>query len=444
MKRTFLRHAIVLTIDAKDNYYTDGCIVVEDRCIAYVGPEAGRPEIKEGDTVIDLHDKIVMPGLINTHIHSHSPLFRNFGEDVALQTWLNDIMWPAESHLTEEQAYFAALHTCIECISSGVTTFADQFYFTPAVARAVAESGMRAVLCTSIFENGKSDRCQTVRTAEKFLDSWQGRSPLIVPGLGPHAPYSVSEEQWRKIVELSKSYGVLIHTHISETEKENEIFRKQYALSPTQWLEKLGVFECPTLAAHCVHLSDEDIAILKNNDVHISYNPVSNLKLSSGIMPYERLVAKGVHISMGTDGAQSNNTLDLLGDLKIGVLIQKQRLNDPAFLPVSDAVRLVTIEGARALGLENITGSLETGKQADLITIDISQPHLRPLHVDCVKMLYTTLVYCATGRDVSDSMVQGRWLMRDRKLLSLDVVSILNKTENISRLLRAQAGLAPR
>jgi 5-methylthioadenosine/S-adenosylhomocysteine deaminase len=441
MKRTFLRHAIVLTIDAADSYYADGCIIVEDGLIAYVGTEAQRPEIQEGDAVIDLHGKLVMPGLVNTHIHSHSPLFRNFGEDVALQTWLNAIMWPAESHLTEEQAYFAALHTCIESISSGVTTFADQFYFAPAVARAVNESGMRAVLCTSIFEDGRSDRFQTVRTAEEFVGAWQGRNPLVVPGLGPHAPYSVSEEQWRQVVELSKSYGVLVHTHISETEKENKTFHTRYSLSPTQWLEKLGVFECPTLAAHCVHLSDEDIAILRNNDVHVSYNPVSNLKLVSGIMPYERLVGQGVQVSLGTDGAQSNNTLDLLGDLKTGVLIQKQRTGNPAFLTVSDAVRLATIAGALALGLDNVTGSLETGKQADLIAIDIRQPHLRPLHVDSVKMLYTALVYCATGRDVVDTMVRGRWLMRDRELLSLDAASILHRTDSISRLLRAQAGL---
>jgi 5-methylthioadenosine/S-adenosylhomocysteine deaminase len=161
-------------------------------------------------------------------------------------------------------------------------------------------------------------------------------------------------------------------------------------------------------------------------------------------MPYKRLVARGVQVSLGTDGAQSNNTLDLLRDLKTGVLIQKQREGDPAFLPVSDAVRLATVAGARALGLENVTGSLEAGKQADLIAIDIRQPHLQPLHTDSVKMLYTALVYCATGRDVADTMVRGRWLMRDRELLSLDAASILHRTNSISHLLREQAGLASR
>jgi len=442
MSRMFLRHGIVLTVDETDDYYPDGCVVVENGIIAYVGSDTLRPEIKDGDTTIDLSGKLVMPGLINTHVHSHSPLFRNFGEDVSLQTWLNAIMWPAESHLTEEQAYYAALHTCAESVASGVTTFADQFYFNAAVASAVEESGMRAVLCASIFENGKPDRGQTVLTAADFISSWRNRTPLIMPGLGPHAPYSVSAEQWRSIVELSHSYGVLIHTHISETEKENQAFDAQYAVSPTQWLEKLGVFGCPTLAAHCVHLSDEDIAILSKNSVHVSYNPVSNLKLVSGIMPYARLRAGGVQISFGTDGAQSNNTLDLLRDLKTGVLIQKQRERDPSFFPVSEAVRLVTTAGAKALGLENILGSLEAGKQADIITLDMQQPHLQPLHTDSVKMLYTALVYCATGRDVSDTMVGGRWLMRDRKILALDVPSILRKTNSISLLLRKQAGLA--
>jgi 5-methylthioadenosine/S-adenosylhomocysteine deaminase len=442
MSRMFLRHAIVLTIDENDTYYPDGCIVVENGHIVYVGSDAQHPAIKNEDEVVDLHGKLVMPGFINTHIHSHSPLFRNFGEDVSLQTWLNAIMWPAESYLTEEQAYYAALHTCIESIASGVTTFADQFYFTAAVANAVEKSGIRAVLCASIFENGESDRGQTVQAAADFIASWKNKNLLIMPGLGPHAPYSVSAEQWRSVVELSHSYDVLIHTHISETEEENKAFDAKYAVSPTQWLEKLGVFERRTLAAHCIHLSDEDIAILKKNDVHVSYNPVSNLKLVSGIMPYARLIAGGVQISLGTDGAQSNNTLDLLRDLKIGVLIQKQQERNPAFFPVSDAIRLVTIAGAQALGLGELIGSLKAGKQADLIALDIQQPHLQPLHTDSVKMLYTALVYCATGKDVSDTMVQGRWLMRDKKILSLDAPSILKRTNDISLLLRRQAGLA--
>lgn len=441
MTRIFLRHCIVLTIDVDDAYYPDGCIVIEHGKLIFVGADSQHPDIHPDDSVLYMRGKLVMPGLINTHIHSHSPLFRNFGEDVPLQVWLNNIMWPAESHMTQEHAYYAALHTCIESISSGVTTFADQFYFAEMVAKAVEKSGMRAILCSSIFENGKYERGQTVQAAADFIATWNGKNPLISPAFGPHAPYSVSAEQWQAIVELSQTTRTLIHTHISETNSENLKMYAEKGESPTKWLEDLGVFSCPTLAAHCIYLSEEDISIFKKNNVHVSYNPVSNLKLVSGIMPYSRLKTAGVQTSLGTDGAQSNNTLDLLRDLKTGVLIQKQMEKDPAFFSVFDAVRLVTIEGARALGLDSIIGTLEVGKDADLIALDIEQPHLQPLHTDSIKMLYTLLVYCASGKDVTDTMVQGAWLMRDKEFMTLDVHSILESTMHISGQLRKEAGL---
>lgn len=442
MNRIFLRHAIVLTIDEHDAYYPDGCIVIEHEKLIFVGEDAQHPEILPEDSVIDMRGKLIMPGLINTHVHSHSPLFRNFGEDVPLQRWLNDIMWPAESHMTAEHAYYAALHTCLESISSGVTTFADQFYFADSVARAVEKSGMRAFLCSTIFENGKSERGQTVQTAADFISAWKSKNTLITPGLGPHAPYSVSEAQWRSIVSLSQETHTLIHTHISETKKENQKMYAEKGKSPTAWLESLGVFSCPTLAAHCIYVSDEDISIFRKRNVHVSYNPVSNLKLVSGIMPYSKLKNAGVQISLGTDGAQSNNTLDLLKDLKLAVLIQKQKENDPATFSVFDAVRLVTIEGAKALGLDSIIGTLEVGKQADLIALDVQQPHLQPLHIDSIQMLYTLLVYCASGKDVTDAMVQGTWIMRNRVILTLDAHSLLQNTNEISRQLRKAAGLS--
>lgn len=441
MSRTFLRHAVVLAIDDHDSFCADGCVAIADGRIVYVGKDELRPATNDGDINLDFAGKLLMPGLINTHIHTHSPLFRNLGEDAPLEVWLNEIMWPAESFLTEEAAYYAALHTCIESIVSGVTTFADQFYFTPTVADAVAKSGLRAILCASIFANGKPAWGQTVQTAADFVESWKGRNKLITPGLGPHAPYSVNEAQWRDVVQLSLIHDVMVHTHISETEKENKQFDAHYGKTPTRWLDDLGVLSRPTLAAHCVHVSEEDIAILKLRDVHVSYNPVSNLKLVSGIMPYADLTKAGVQVSMGTDGAQSNNTLDLLQDLKIGVLLQKQREGNAAFFPVSEAARLVTMAGAKALGLEKKVGSLEVGKEADIIALDLNQPHLQPLSATSAESLYTMLIYCATGRDVTDTMVAGRWLMRDRNVLSLDVALVLEKTNAFAHSIRMKAGL---
>lgn len=423
MNRIVLRHACVVTLDAEDRYFPDGCVVIEDGSIKAIGPSDSIPPYEEGE--LDFSDKLVMPGLINTHIHSHSPLFRNLGEDVDLQTWLNKIMWPAESTLTSQDAFWAAQLTCLESISSGVTAFADQFYFAESIAEGIEQSGLRAFICSTIFEDGDAAKGQTVQTASDFLENWKSRSALITPALGPHAPYSVSAAQWREIVELSATSEAIIHTHISETAKENQEIKQKYGVSPTQWLADLGVFERHTLAAHCIHLSDEDIRIFHDHNVHVTYNPVSNLKLVSGIMPYQKLKDAGVQISMGTDGAQSNNTLDLLQDLKLGVLIQKQAMNDPKVFDVREAVRLVTVEGAKALGLEDVVGSLEVGKQADLIAIDTSSAHFSPLDQSSIKAVYTALVYCATGRDVTDTMVSGKWLMRERIVTSLDPKRIM-------------------
>ena len=431
MERIVLQHACILTLDGSDRFFPDGSIVIEDGAIVQIGSsEDISVHASEG---LDFSGKIVMPGLVNTHIHTHSPLFRNMGEDVELHTWLEEIMWPAESYLTAERAYWGSKLACLESIVGGVTTFADQFYYAQTTAEAVEPSGLRAFVCSTIFEHGDSAKGQTLQTAADFLERWESRSNLITPALGPHAPYSVSAGQWKEVVDLSARSGAIVHTHISETKKENEGISQKYGKSPSRWLADLGVLDRHVLAAHCVHLSDDDIEILKEHDVHVSYNPVSNLKLVSGIMPYQKLKSAGVQLSIGTDGAQSNNTLDLLQDLKIGVLIQKQAAHDPKIFDVREAVRLATIEGAKALGMAGHIGSLEIGKQADLIAIDLRAPHVSPLVKESARDLYTTLVYCATGRDVTDTMVSGTWLMRDRNVLSMNPVEIMKECEKVRK-----------
>ena len=434
MNRIVLRHACVVTLDEHEQFFPDGCVVIEDGVIAAVGPSDTIPIYDEGEC--DFHDRLLMPGLVNTHIHSHSPLFRNMGEDVVLQTWLQDIMWPAESYLTGERAFWGTQLACLESISGGVTTFADQFYYAQSTAEAIEQSGLRAFVCSTIFENGKADAGQTLQTADDFLDDWKLRNALITPALGPHAPYSVSAAQWREVAELSARHGAIIHTHISETAMENRQINEAQGKSPSRWLADLGVLDRHVLAAHCVHLSDDDIGILREHDVHVAYNPVSNLKLVSGIMPYQRLKKAGVQLSIGTDGAQSNNTLDLFQDLKIGALIQKQAENDPTVFTVREAIRLATIEGAKALGLQDAVGSLEVGKQADIIAIDTTSPHLTPFHVDSAEIIYTALVYCVTGKDVTDTMVAGKWLMRGKQVLSFDPTTIIEEAGKIARYIR--------
>jgi 5-methylthioadenosine/S-adenosylhomocysteine deaminase len=433
MKKKIIRHAVILTLDEVDHLYPDGCILIEDGIITYVGPDTDGVQKQEFCEEFDFKGKLVMPGLVNTHIHTHSPLFRNLGEDVELHTWLNKLMWPAEAHLDAERAQWGTRLACLESISNGVTTLADQFYYADTTATAIEESGIRAIVCSTIFANGDPSKGQTLQAAADFLGKWQTRNKLIVPGLGPHAPYSVNAEQWLGVSALAEQSGAIIHTHISETAKENADIERLYGVSPTRWLSNLGVLEHHVLAAHCVHLSDDDINILADHSVHVSYNPISNLKLVSGIMPYRRLQQSNVQLSIGTDGAQSNNTLDLLQDLKVGMLIQKQVENDPTLCDVRQAVRLATICGAQALGLHDIIGSLEVGKQADLIVLDLDAPHFAPLVTDSAKDLYTAIVYCATGRDVTDTMVQGTWLMRKGAVCSLDSQAIMQQCNTIRK-----------
>ncbi|WP_422477542.1 amidohydrolase family protein [Pleomorphochaeta sp. DL1XJH-081] len=433
MHRIVLRHAVVLTIDESDHFHPDGCIVIEDGIITFIGPDDEMIIPQEPFEELDFSGKLVMPGLVNTHIHTHSPLFRNLGEDVELHTWLNDLMWPAEALLDAQGAQWGTRLACVESISNGVTTIADQFYWADTTAQAIAESGLRAFVCSTIFANGDASKGQILQNAADFIAKWKGRNPLIHAGLGPHAPYSVTSDQWKAVVEISELTGVIIHTHISETDKENHDIIRLHGVSPTRWLADLGVLDRHILAAHCVHLSDEDIHILAAHDVHVSYNPVSNLKLVSGIMPYRALRKAGVQLSIGTDGAQSNNTLDLLQDLKVGMLIQKQAEKDPTICDVREAVHLATICGAQALGLEDVIGTLEVGKQADLIAIDLDSPHFSPFVTRTANDLYTALVYSASGRDVADTMVAGRWLMRDRSVSSLDRYAIMGQCNEIRK-----------
>lgn len=409
----------IVTIDEQDHYYTDGCMVIEDGRIRELGK---RLEIEPMGELIDLEGKLVLPGFINTHTHSHSSIFRSLGDDMELMDWLHNAMWPTERHMNGDIAYAAAKMSCAEYMRGGITTYADQFYFAERVAQAAAESGLRCFLAPSIFTNPTAETQDTFGAAEAFVKNWIGREEKtrVYPCIGPHAPYSVDGELFKKVVCLAEKYDLLIHTHISETKDENYQIQKQYGMSPVKWLDSLGVFKHRVLAAHSIHLSSEDMEIYSRHNVHASYNPVSNLKLVSGIMPIKELKNAGVQISIGTDGSNSNNSMDLLGDLKTGVLIQKMKYEDATLLPAREAVRMITIEGARALGIEDRAGSLETGKYADFITLDTKSPRLTPLYIEDIEKIYASIVYSACGADVKDTVADGRWLMRNGEIKSFD------------------------
>lgn len=412
-------NAAIVTMDEADRFYPDGAMVIEDGRIRAMG---NREEVRLVGEVVDMGKRLVLPGLVNTHTHSHSSIFCCLGDDMELMDWLHNAMWPVECHINHDIAYAAARMSCLEYIRGGITMYADQFYFAEDVARGAAESGLRCFLAPSVFTKSTAETEDTFAAAESFIRNWIGKEQetKIYPCIGPHAPYSVDEGLFRKVNRLADEYDLLIHIHISETMDENRQIMEQYGMSPTEWLRHLGVLDHRVLAAHNIHLSDHDMELYARHQVHASYNPVSNLKLVSGIMPMKAMKKAGIQISIGTDGSNSNNSMDLLSDLKTGALIQKMKYGDARFLPAREALRMATIEGARALYMDQETGSLEVGKRADFISLDTESPRLCPLYKDQVERIYAAVVYSACGADVTDTVVDGRWIMKDRQVISFD------------------------
>lgn len=435
-----LTNCTILTMDEKENYYSSGTIIIENGRITAIG--ADKDIIPRG-RVLNMGGKIVMPGFINTHTHSPSPLFRGMADDLTLMDWLKKVLWPAESNMTGEMAYWGTSLTCLEFLETGVTTFADQYFFSDYVAQAAKGSGLRGFIAPTVFTGGSPETKDTLQTAVDFIEEYMGKEEdtLIYPCIGPHAPYSCSGDILKKAVEIAKAKDIIIHTHISETMDENRQIYEETGLTPTQYLDSLGVLDGKVLAAHCIHMNQKDIDIMSRKDVKVSYNPVSNLKLVSGIMRFKELKEKGIEVSIGTDGAQSNNSLDLLRDLKTGVLIQKQQYDDATFISAKEALKIVTINGAKALGMEKEIGSLEAGKKADIIAVDIKNTNINPLHRSSVNNVYSAIVYSAAGSDVSDVIVNGRVLMKDRVVLSMNREEIIRESHRASETILKKAGL---
>lgn len=433
-----ITNCTILTVDGQDSFYPRGRMTVSGSKILRIGHEHELP--LEGD-VIDLEGALVLPGLVNTHTHSHSSLFKNQADDLRLMDWLNKAMWPMEAHLNADRAAAATALSCMEYISGGITTYCDQFYFAEAIAPVAQKSGLRCMLGATVFEKPSVETDDTFGAAAAFVEHWLGREEetLVYPCLGPHAPYSVGSELFVRVAEFCRRHNVLLHTHISETQDENDQIRARYGKTPTQCLERLGVFENRVLAAHSIHLDEQDMEIYARRNIHASYNPVSNLKLVSGRMPYRALRERGIQVSIGTDGAQSNNSMDLLRDLRTGALIQKLAENDATLFPAREMVRLCTIEGALALNLQDQIGSLETGKRADFITLDPKSPRLVPLHRDSLSNLYSTIAYSACGADVRDMAVNGSWVMREKNILTLDCDDVRARAQEASEYLVSHA-----
>ncbi len=400
----------------------NGFLHIEGDKIKQIGE--GLPDTIDKDTtLVDLNGKWVLPGLINTHGHTGMSLLRGYSDDLPLESWLKEKMWPMEAKLDKESVKAASSLAILEMMKTGTTTFLDMYHiFLDEIANLVDESGLRAVitrgmigLCSEVEQLAKLDE------AVSFATNWRGQADgRIQTMLSPHAPYTCPPSFIEMIVEKAKENELPIHIHLSETKKEVEDHIAQYGIRPVEHLLSLGVFSMPTLIAHGVHVNDEEIDILASNNVAVSHNPMSNLKLGSGIAPIPKMIKQGVLVALGTDSVASNNNLDVFQELRMAALIHKGNTYNSTVITATEALQFATVNGAKALQNNNI-GSLTEGNEADFITIDPSKhPHLQPK-----EHIISHIVYSASGADVCDVYVKGKQLMKDRNCLTVDEERII-------------------
>jgi len=430
MSKILIR-AMVLPMTGADVFYPQGEIAIEDDRILSVGELGSAPLGFVADRILDLPNDVVMPGLINTHTHAAMTLLRGYADDLPLMPWLNEKVWPFEEKLTEEDIYWGTALALCEMIRSGTTTMLDMYASMDQVAEAVLKAGTRAVLSRGLIgnaPNGEQALQENIDLVQRYHGAGMGRVSVM---FGPHAPYTCSREYLRKVKAEADRLGVGIHIHVAETQDEINIIREQYDKTPVQWLDELGLFGGHVVAAHCVHLTPEDMDILARKHVCVAHNAESNMKLNSGTAPISELQAKGVVVGLGTDGASSNNNLDMFGEMRSAAFQQKLRVDSTA-LPAYEVLEMVTVGGAQTLGLEEV-GILAPGFKADLITVDMDQPHFYPRF-----SIPAHLVYAAHAGDVRTVMVDGKFLMEERNVLTMDVKKVCQEAETRAKRISAE------
>lgn len=408
---------------------SNACLSVsEDGCIERINPDGDLNETA-ADTVLDGEGKLLIPGFINGHTHLGMAVFRGFVDDVPLQEWLEDWIWPAEEHLEPREVYWSSLLAIIELLHSGVTTVADMYFYMNSTARSIKQTGIRGLISHGIIaqqldEEGRKELDQAFNLADRWNGEAGGR---ISVALSPHAPYTCGPEVWKQIIQESERRGIPIHTHVAETSEEVQQSLNQYGRTPVERLDHLGVLNQPVIAAHCVHVNDRDIDLLQKNDVGVVHNPSSNMKLSSGAAPITELLNDGVTVGLGTDGPASNNDLDFFEEARLATFLQKLSTGKPTALDVPEVLRMTTKMGAEALGYKQL-GAIQEGFHADLVAIDRNKPHWKPEHNSM-----SNLVYSAKGVDVDMVMVDGEVVLRDGEVESVDESEVFFHMEQIAK-----------
>ncbi|MBN2147753.1 MAG: amidohydrolase family protein [Anaerolineales bacterium] len=435
-----LTNAIVLTMDDQMSIYEPGAVALQGNQIVAVGLESEIIPAFPDVPITDCGEKVLMPGMINTHTHVPMTLLRGLADDLRLDVWLMGYMMPVEREFVSPD--FVRLGTqiaCAELIRSGVTCFADMYYFEESIAQATAEAGMRAVCGQTVLKFPAPDARyfeESLALARQFIQRWKNH-PLIIPSVAPHAPYTCTQEILQSTAALAVEFDVPLQIHISETAQEVENSRDEHGMPVVPYVKKQNVFDARVIAAHCVHIDDGEILTLKHHHVGVAHNPSSNLKLASGFAPIADMLKAGLNVGIGTDGPASNNDLDMFEEMRLAAFLAKVTTNDPTTLPAPMALRMATSMGAKALHIDHLTGSIEPGKRADLVLVDISSVHNTPRFHREPEGIYAQLVYAGHATDVNDVMVDGRWLMRDRQLLTLDEAEMAAQTADYARRIDA-------
>jgi 5-methylthioadenosine/S-adenosylhomocysteine deaminase len=427
-------------MDAARHIYDPGAVAVRGDAIVAVGPEAEIDSHYEAAKTIDATGEIVMPGLVNGHAHAAMSLFRGLADDLTLNDWLQKYIFPAEAkNVTPDFVEWGARLGILEMLRGGITTYADMYYFEDDVARVTKEAGMRGVLGETFIDFPAPDNKtvpQMIAYTEAYIKHWQG-DPLITPAVAPHSIYTCSTKTLQEAAALARKYHAPILIHLAEAPPESAESRAKYGLSPTAYLESIGFLGPDVTAAHCVWVDAGDMRLLASRDVGCVHNPSSNMKLASGVSPVVDLVAAGVPVGLGTDGAASNNDLDMFEEMDLATKLQKVARMNPQALPAEQAVAMATINGARALHMDKEIGSLETGKKADVILIRTNAPHATPMY-----NVYSQLVYALNASDVDTTIVGGKIVMEHRRMLTLNEAQILTKAREYAK--KVETSLAAR
>jgi 5-methylthioadenosine/S-adenosylhomocysteine deaminase len=433
---TLLTNAIVLTMDEEFNQYEPGAVAIKGDSIAAVGPEGEIKKSYSAEKTIDCGGKVLMPGLVNAHTHVPMTLLRGLADDLRLDVWLWGYMMPVEREfVSPDFVRLGTLIGCAEYIRTGITTFADMYYYEEDVAKATVEAGLRGVLGQTVLKFPSPDATsyeESLEAAREFIVGWKDNQ-LITPAVAPHAPFTCTADILQTCASLATEFDVPLHTHLAETALEVENMREEHDMPVIPYAKKQNLFDAKVIAAHCVHVDFGEIMTLKHHDVGVAHNPSSNLKLASGIAPVVEMLEEGLNVGIGTDGPASNNDLDMFEEVRLAAFIAKYHTNDPTSLPAKTALMMATRMGADALHIGHQTGSLVPGKRADLILVEMNTLHNTPRFRRDPDGVYAQLVYATKSTDVSAVMVNGKWVMQDHQLQTISEPELLEAAQEYAQ-----------